>query len=165
MDPAHQLEQFSLAYVRAVAAVAGVAVYQPSVDDDSVDLGLAARGSQGALRSPRLELQVKATGRDVLRHDGVHYPLRKKNFDDLRGSDFLVPRLLVVVVVPEKTVDWLDQSEEQLALRRCAYWLSLRDLPQRDIASTVTVFVPRSNLWTVEALSALMSRISRGEVP
>lgn len=33
-----QKEQFSYAYVRAVAAVAQIAVTPPTVDDDSVDL-------------------------------------------------------------------------------------------------------------------------------
>ncbi|MCP4592034.1 MAG: hypothetical protein GY842_14965 [bacterium] len=58
MEPNQQLEQLSRAYVRAVAAVAGLAVYEPDVDHDSVDLGLAARGGPGVLRSPRLELQT-----------------------------------------------------------------------------------------------------------
>jgi hypothetical protein len=43
MDLAAQKEQFSRTYVGAVAAAAGFAVYVPNVDDDSVDLGLAAR--------------------------------------------------------------------------------------------------------------------------
>jgi hypothetical protein len=36
-----QKEQFSRAYVFAVAAVAGYATYTPSVDDDSFDLWIA----------------------------------------------------------------------------------------------------------------------------
>ena len=37
MDIAAMKEQFSKAYVRAVAAVAGFSGYEPEVDDDSVD--------------------------------------------------------------------------------------------------------------------------------
>lgn len=41
MEISQRKEQFSRAYVLAVAAAAGYAWYQPSVDDDSIDLGLA----------------------------------------------------------------------------------------------------------------------------
>lgn len=165
MDPEQQLEQFSRAYVRAVAAVAGFSVYEPEVDDDSIDLGLAARDSLGSLRSPRLDLQLKGTGRDLLRDDGVHYPLKIKNYRDLRGPDLLVPRILIVVVVPPEVDDWLSQSEEQLALRRCGYWLSLRQHEPTPNASSVTVVLPRENLLSVAALRGMMEGISREEPP
>jgi hypothetical protein len=38
-------EQFSRAYIHAVASVAGYALYEPYADDDSIDCGLAARGA------------------------------------------------------------------------------------------------------------------------
>lgn len=44
MDVSRQKEQFSIAWVCAVVSVAGYVVYQPEVDDDSVDLGIAMRG-------------------------------------------------------------------------------------------------------------------------
>ncbi len=61
-------EQFSHAYVKAVAAVAGFAWYKPSVDDDSIDLGLAQRGGGGTTRSPRLEIQLKCHAMATPRH-------------------------------------------------------------------------------------------------
>jgi hypothetical protein len=45
MDENQQKEQFSYAYVRAVASVAGYGVHRPEPDDDSVDLVVSARGS------------------------------------------------------------------------------------------------------------------------
>jgi len=119
MSRALRLEQFSRAYLRAIAAVAGLAIYEPEVDDDSIDLGLAARGGRGTLRSPRLEVQIKATGRDLLREEGIPFPLKVKNFDDLRGKDFIVPRILAVLLVPTEIEEWLQQSDEEMALRRC----------------------------------------------
>ncbi len=43
MDIDQRKEQFSHAYVKAVAAVAGFAWYKPSVDDDSIDLAWLRR--------------------------------------------------------------------------------------------------------------------------
>ncbi len=151
--------------MRGVAAVAGFTVYQPEVDDDSIDLGLAARGRHGTLRSPRLELQVKGTGRDLLRDDGVRYPLKLKNYRDLRGSDLLVPRILVVVVVPSRIDAWLSQTEEELALRRCGYWLSLRRHQPKPNVASVTVVLPRQQLFSVAALRGMMESISHQEPP
>jgi hypothetical protein len=56
-----QKEQFSFAYVRAVAATARIAVNKPTVDDDSVDLIFQQKGTGSIFRSPRLEVQVKCT--------------------------------------------------------------------------------------------------------
>jgi hypothetical protein len=165
MDPNQQLEQLSRAYVRAVAAVAGLAVYEPEVDHDSIDLGLAARGGPGTIRSPRLEIQLKATRQDLLRDDGIHYPLKLKNYEDLRGSDLLVPRILVLVLVPPEPGDWLSQSEDELVLRRCGYWLSLHEQPPTASTSSVVVVLPSVNLFTVEAVHGIMERISRQEPP
>src|SRR5438874_4721373 len=120
-------EQFGRAYVRAVASVAGFSVYEPDVDDDSVDLGLASRGAEGTTRAPRLEMQLKSTSvQDVLEDEHLRFPLPVKNYNDLRPENLLVPRILVVALLPAEMEDWLTQNEEQLAMRRCAYWLSLR---------------------------------------
>jgi len=37
-----------------------------------------------------------------------------------------VPRILVVVTVPAVAQEWLSQSEEEMVLRHCGYWISLR---------------------------------------
>src|SRR5438094_226794 len=50
-----QKEQFSRAYVRAVAAAAAVNTYTPEVDDDSVDMGFSARVVQGQVLRPKVE--------------------------------------------------------------------------------------------------------------
>jgi hypothetical protein len=139
LDPAQQQEQFSLAYVRAVVAAAGFAAYRPEVDDDSVDLVVASRCSGGTFRSPRLEMQLKCTSQEVLRGGEVRFPLKRKNYDDLRAMELLVPRILVVVLVPEQPADWIGQDEARLELRRCGYWSSLFGAAATDNETTVTV--------------------------
>ncbi len=37
-----------------------------------------------------------------------------------------MPRILVVIVVPELLDEWIAQTEENLVMRRCGYWFSLR---------------------------------------
>ncbi|KAB8316949.1 DUF4365 domain-containing protein [Tolypothrix campylonemoides VB511288] len=96
MDISQQKEQLSNAYVRAIASVAGCSLYKPDVDDDNVDIGIASRGGTEPILSPRLELQLKCTSRDTLEESYIKYPLKLKNYDNLRINT-LVPRILVVV--------------------------------------------------------------------
>lgn len=165
MDMNERKQQFSFAYVKAIAAVAGFATYRPSVDDDGVDLGMASRSSGGTIARPRLEMQVKCTEVAEWYGDFLHYELRKKNYDDLIISNLLVPRILVVVVVPAAPDDWLCQSEQQLSMRRCGYWLSLRAMPEVPNRASVTVHIPRRNIFSVDSLRDMMHRIGEGELP
>jgi hypothetical protein len=164
MDINQQKEQFSITYIRAIAAVAGYSLYRPEVDNDSVDLGIASRGSTGKILSPRLELQLKCTARGILDENYIKYPLNLKNYNDLKVN-VLVPRILVVVLVPEKITDWLKQTESELCLRHCAYWVSLRGMPDTKNTTNVTIEIPRSNQFTPDALQAIIQRISFGDLP
>ena len=104
-----QKEHFSYAYARAVAATAAVSVATPEVDDDSVDLILSQKATGTAFRSPRLEVQVKCAeeGAVTVSATHIHFPLKLKNYDELRPDDVLVPRILLVVLVPATLGQWL----------------------------------------------------------
>jgi hypothetical protein len=86
--------------------------------------------------------------------DAMHYPLRIKNYDDLRAES-LTSHLLVVALVPEDVADWLHQTEAQMVMRRCGYWMSLRNAPQVDNVNTITVKLPRAQTFTPEALKLI----------
>lgn len=159
-------EQFGHAYVRAVASVAGFGASRPEVDDDSVDLSLSDRGAGGTTRSPRLELQLKSTSRiDLLHEDHIAFPLPVKNYDDLRPDNLLVPRILVVVFLPEDLDHWIVHTEDQMALRRCGYWASLRGREAVDNVASVTIHVMRANVFNVPALQQMMTNIEAGVAP
>ncbi len=59
MEINQQKEQFSNAYLQAVASVAGYSLYKPAVDDDSVDWGIAARGTIGTYPCASLRIAAK----------------------------------------------------------------------------------------------------------
>lgn len=165
MDINQQKEQFSNVYLQAVTTVAGYSVYKPSVDDDSVDSGVAAKGATGPIRAPRLELQLKSTSSDIQDDKSIRYRLKLKNYDDLRMDDFAIPRILVVVLIPETPEDWLTQSETELCIRGCGYWISLRGKPKTPNKNSVNVPIPKTHQFTVAALQSIMERISQGVQP
>lgn len=159
-----RMEQFSRAYVHALAATVGYGCTRPEVDDDSIDMIVSATGGSGTRRSPRLELQLKSHAMDLPTGPSISYPLKVKNYNELRVATF-VPRILVLVVVPRNIDEWTKHSEEQLVLRRCGYWLSLHGMEETTNASSVTVTVPRTQVFNVEALRGMMERISAGDMP
>ncbi|MEG4807873.1 DUF4365 domain-containing protein [Microcoleus sp. F8-D3] len=163
MELNQRKELFSKAYVRAVTAVVGCSVDQPENDYDSVDLCIKAV-DRDPMQPHRLELQLKCTSRDVLDAQCVRYPLNVKNYNDLRVTAF-IPRLQVVVLVPENIGEWIQQSEQEMLLRHCAYWVSLRGMPETRNTNRITVELPRRNHFTPQALESIMQRISKGGFP
>jgi hypothetical protein len=165
MTENEQKQQLSIAYVHAVAARAGYTCQPTLVDDDSVDVTLGAKGrvhQQSVMRSPRLEAQLKSTSQDCLKEEHLVYSLPVKNYNELREPT-MIPRLLIVLLLPPDPAQWLQHSEECLVSRRCAYWLSLLGEPETTNSSEITVRLPRLNLFNVDTLRGLMERAARKE--
>jgi hypothetical protein len=165
VDLSKQKEQFSNAFVEAVAAAAGFVTGGWNVDDDSVDWQIASVGGHGTRRSPRLELQLKCTATPNVIDGTIRFPLPAKNYDDLIPENVSVPRILVVVLVPVHVTDWFSLNDESLTLRNCAYWVSLRGLEPSENEVSVTVSVPLAQRFDVKALSAMMDCVRAGQAP
>ena len=165
MDENEQKQQFSFAYIRAVAAAAGFAVSRPEVDDDSIDLQITARGDSGTISSPKIELQVKCTSQNVVKDQHIAYSLNLKNYNELRMTTPQIPRILVVIVVPADVDDWLAQSEEALMMHHCGYWVSLCGRETTTNQYTVTVHLPRNQLFSSTQLRGIMTRVAECEKP
>lgn len=158
--------EFGIAYVRAVAHAAGYFTVEANrlLDGDGVDLTVFRRGAGGTVRSPRLDLQVKTLAGAVTQ-DPIPYDLDVKNHNELISTEWQVPRALVVVVVPQQPDPWVEASEEQLILRRCGYWLSLRGQAATVNTTTQRVSLPRASVFHVQPLRDIMARIQAGGHP
>ncbi len=166
MDISQQKQQFSLAYSHAVATVAGLALCDPRVDDDSIDVMFAQRGGSGTIRSPRLEAQLKCTKHGVTPGKNLSFDLKLKNYNDLRDANVVVPRILVVMTVPgDDPAQWLTHSVTDLIMRHCAWWVSLRGLPPSTNATTVAVSIPQAQLFSPQQLLSIFDRLSSGGLP
>lgn len=78
-------------------------------------------------------------------------------------ADVIVPRLLIVVLLPESESQWLCHSEQELQLRHCGYWLSLLEYTETENTNNITVTIPRTQTFNSEQLTQLMDRANRGE--
>lgn len=167
MTDEHRMEQLSRAYVQAVAAVCGCRWSRPETDY-GYDLALrAVRKNGGRWREEGLSLylQLKSVGGGTRTAAEVVYDLKAEAYEALRRSTRVTPALLVLLVLPANPADRLDHTEDRLALRGCAYWLSLRGLPASANTSSVRVRIPRANQFTPAALERIMKAVQRRQNP
>jgi DNA modification methylase len=157
-------EQLSLSYVHAVAAAARCSMERTGIDYQQIDVTIKQTAPHSLIEYANLDIQIKATSKDVLKADAVHYALPKKYYDSLRSMKRNNKIILVVVVLPDRLEDWVLQSEDDLRMRRAGYWLSLRGYPEIQTGSK-TLKIPRANVFSVEELLGIMSRIGNGGAP
>lgn len=164
-------EEFSYAYIHAVAAVAGYSFQAATrqLDIAGIDAIIHAIGRNGTVKSRPLPLylQVKSSSQDLYRPDYIYYDLSIEDYNSLRDDELRAsPIILVVVLVPKEKSEWLSNTEEELCLRRCAYWKSLRgDNPITGDQKNTRIKIPRSQQLTVDSLQGIMRRIGQGGSP
>lgn len=166
MTPEQRQEELSRAYLHAVAAKCGFALGNWTQDQSCIDVTVGAAGvlGGGSLADPKLDVQLKCTANQTLvRQDHVALQLARRQYERLTAKSF-VPKILVVLVLPEQEGDWVIHSPEQLMLRRCAYYMVTTGLPGITTETTV-VHVPLGNVFSPDALTAMLGRLSRGEAP
>jgi hypothetical protein len=156
-------EQFSVAFVKAIAAPLGYNPGKYEVDDDSVDIIFSAKYEKTRkIRNPQINFQLKCT-KLLPSEDGfLHYPLPIKNYEDLIGTNRANPSYLVVVCIPEREDEWIELRKSELALRYKAFWYSLKDLQSVDNEESVTVLIPIANKFTKDSFTNLMEYASNG---
>lgn len=164
MTPEQQKEELSRAYLHAVAARCGFAVGSWSQDQWGIDVTIGAAGpvGGGSLSCPKLDVQLKCTSKpEHLSNDHVRWQISRQHYDRLRARKS-VPQILVVLVLPEEQETWVEHTTDALILRRCAWWVKMRDMPAHDGESTV-VHLPLQQVFSPEQLQVLMERLSREE--
>ncbi len=161
------MEALSRAYVFALAARCGLTCNARGMDY-GIDLCLnEVRGSGNRYSEAGVQLDVQLRNTTLARISAteVSYDLDVRTYDDLREVRARVPRILVVYVFPEDEAEWLTWSEEQLVLRRSAYWVSMVGRPAVVNTRSIRLAIPRANQFSVEGLQAIMSRLREGGSP
>jgi len=139
-------------------------------DNNGIDATLTAWGpfiGGGYLTEVDIKVQLKATIA-ALADNGTNlsYFLSGVNrYNDLRTATVDVARILVVLFLPADAQEWLNHSAGELALRKCAYWQSLREAPVTTNGSGTTVYLPKAQMFTPQSLTDLAVRLSRRDFP
>ena len=154
-------EQLSLAVLHATCAKAGFGFqisgriqdnwgFDATVDvKEKIDAG-------STLWDFRMKMQIKSTRQQLTLAQNRHsFPLEIQYYDHLRAAaNCDAPTFLVVFQMPQNEDDWVHCSADNLILRHCLRWVSLRGAKEVDTAKP-TVYFPHSHVLTPDALRKL----------
>jgi hypothetical protein len=162
--------ELSYAYLHAVATRGGFSCSYTHrhLDAAGVDAQVQEDGRlltpESTLASFTLDVQLKATRKVPVEQEGkFSFSLEVPQYNRLRDTRHGLPRILVVLYLPQNSDDWLRHSEEALIARRCAYWVCLRGESASPNEKYQTVYIPRRQVLSTESLIALMACCSREE--
>jgi hypothetical protein len=157
-------QQFSLAYVRMVAAAAGCSIKSHETDYDGVDVTIVASTEYGRFYCPEFEMQIKCTRQHhLLTEEFMTWRLERARFLKLVNPKRFAPALLGVLLIPQDGDNLIQMSEGGLVTTSRMYWEYAANLGVIETGrSSKTVRLPRSNLFDVGALRGIMARIGEG---
>jgi hypothetical protein len=162
LPPTIQQEEFSRAYVAAIASAAGYSANRRPVDVDCIDVDIRQRSD--GIDFPLIDclsIQAKCTYAHSPRDGYLHFPLKVATYNNLCQAR-LSPRILVVVHIPQDISKWLTHNSDCIILRYNAYWLSLRGERPIQGVDTSTVRIPTHQCFTVEWLRKTMDNLAGG---
>lgn len=149
-------EHFSVAYVQALASLAGIAVEIRRVDYFGVDLELV----DGAIR---IDVQMKGM-KERARSRSISYDLSVHSYNQLADPGRTVPGYLFVVEMPAEWHEWACLTDSELILRKCGYYAKISGREPSRNSSTQVVHIDRSNRVTPEFLVSALREARRGNV-
>lgn len=118
---------------------------------------------------PAIDVQLKETINLKGPTDGTYrFRLKNRNYKLLQGEKYRTPRLLVVLHMPRDKSQWITIVNDGLTLRRCAYWLNLREFDELDENADddkyTLVHIPQENRFDDVSLRRLMDQARTGRI-
>jgi hypothetical protein len=165
--------ELSYAYLHAVAARAGFGCEVTGRPSDNAGVDAYVRVKERLAENAKytnfpFEVQLKATSKTpALEADRYSFWLDDVvRYDDLRAQSAPMPKILVVLFLPTDASQWLEHTNEGVVTRRCAYWVSLWNAPASGNQTGQTVYLPKSNVLSVDGLRSLAQRLAcEEEIP
>ncbi len=157
-------EDLSGCYLKAIAAINGIAFEFFHHDEDSID---------GALHkvvilperkvNVSIGVQLKATSSGSLYSitgNEISYKLKAKNYNDL-CIDASSPNILALLVLPSDSSDWVHWSIDELMIRGKMFWACFQGNEKTKNTGTITVKVPTKHVLSVNTINDLMVMAAR----
>lgn len=179
----HQKEALSQAYATAIAGGAGLNFsfdrsFDYGVDGTFQDVTVVSRpNGDGEITQRRVEsgykldFQLKATKNWRIDGSNISYPLEAKTYNDLvernkvdAGSMYALPKVLLLLCLPEKPRDWMSVDHTCMTLRDCCYWYKIPGTELTTNTSRVTIKIPRVNIFNPDKLRELMDKCKVGAI-
>lgn len=167
LPPIEIESELSYAYLHAVSSKAGMSCETTGRHVDNMGIDAQIRASEqfstdSILTDITIDIQLKATtDTPSNRNEKLSYFIRDiKHYDKLRKESITIPRILVVLFLPGDDNEWLQQTEEHLIIKKCAWWVSLKGAKESDNTSGQTVYLPVNQIFNVDGLRNIMTKLS-----
>jgi hypothetical protein len=154
-------EQLSLAVLHATCAKAGFGFKVSGRIQDNwgwdAEADVFERLAPASILTEfKIKFQAKATRQQLILNEGRYsYSMEVAHYNRLRAAGSSdAPTYLVIFQMPANEPEWFEATPEQLVLRHCLRYVSLRNAPETAKESK-TVYVPEANILSPEALRSL----------
>lgn len=147
-------EDLSKSYLQALCAVKEIAMEINTHDDDSIDFILKKMLTlnSGKPFNAAIGVQLKSSSSNYTETGSFYsWPLKIKNYRDLR-MDSTIKSYLFLLILPRNEDEWIMQNIESLTIKKCMFWLDLKEMPDSENIETVTLHFPKTNIVTPEFL-------------
>jgi hypothetical protein len=157
-------EEFSYAYIHAVASAAGYICQRSDrqSDNDGVDITIKKSGRGPGRTRDYLELQVKCSAKSSSKvrigKDKIGFRLETDSYSELIKPG-TIPCILVLVIVPDQFIDWVSQSEEAMIMKHCAYYEDLQNRESTLNKASINIKIPRSQIFDASSLQILVEGV------
>lgn len=160
------MEELQVGYIRAVAASAGCLVGSLNIDD-GVDVELRHKAdchTHITDRVARLEVQLKATSRNMSDSGYLTAKMNHERWEYFRTKDPTIDKIIVVMAIPGSQEHWTYARHKSLSIHYCGYWVNIAGVADTDAAEP-TVKASQEQIFNDIALCDMMERIGQGGAP
>ena len=170
MTEEHIKEAVSLRYLELLAAHNGYKT-STSYPDYGTDLEVKEISFREENNKKRffetgreIKFQLKATTEKsiIIEGDFIKYDLDSSTYNDLiTRKNTKSPLILVVFVLPENKEDWVNLSDKELIVKKCAYWfIPAENDSTKNISSIRIIINKNEQLIQIETLNKLFKKYS-----
>jgi hypothetical protein len=117
------------------------------------------------LPSMRLRCPLKSSTQWEEDESCIIYDLEVKTYNDLvfrNSHGSAIPCILILLVLPHDSAQWLDCSEKSITIGGGCYWAQLEGGPTEN-QHRVRIRIPRQQQLNPESLRRLFDKLDAGE--
>lgn len=162
--------ELSYAYLHAVASAARAScnIATRIEDNNGIDANITVFGpfqSDANRHEVDIKIQLKATSQTLVEtSDHLSFSLRGvAQYNRLRAVGTNPVKIVVLLTMPTDHNDWVRITPDELMLKKCARWVSLRGAPETENNDSVTIYIPKIQIFNPASLREMAEQIATGE--
>ncbi len=164
MTEEHIKELISVRYIELIAASNGYKAssstpdYGTDLDIKEVDCRTVGDRKRYFDTGRELKIQLKATTEYAVKYEAnfIKYNLKADTYNDLiHRANNEKPLILVLFILPDKKDDWVNITDKELIVKKCAYWYVPDDDNITQNSASKQINIKKDNIVSINTLGFL----------